>query len=121
MKLLTILSIFPLLLVSVVLGLTLPSNAVQLTGPCGTNWVLLTGQMNQTDASYACCTIGGKLADLIASPDYSYLAGATNMTVWINSWNGDHYQGAPLTFYPGGAIAVPVGGANALQGALCDI
>lgn len=100
----------------------LPADAVLLQGPSGQKWVALGAMkpFNRVDAGRACIAIGGRLAPISEGPDFRYLARNVQMTSWIFSWNGDNYNNN-IAFYPGGAIAVPNGGVDALGGALCAI
>lgn len=95
-----------------------PHGCKEVCAPSGRKFVLLSNPLCREEARKACCDLGGKLADLCDGPDYCFLFKQICVKSWINSWNG--FDKAPLALYPDGAVAVPVGGAQSRQGAICE-
>lgn len=119
-------------LLTKVTGMVLPAGAVHYISPSDGHYVIIGGShsaapegtggcMTLHQAESACVTLGGKLADLRNHPDFTWLAKKIRSPVWINSWDGNRYEGVGIAFWPGGAVARPDREGDALLGALCDI
>jgi hypothetical protein len=98
-----------------------PPNAKEYCAPSGKKFVVFGCEcrMNRADAEAACCAIGTRLAALHDGPDYCFLTEKVHEISWISTWNGSNFNAA-LAFFPGGAIGVPIGGSQSLQGAICE-
>ena len=72
-----------------------------------------------------CDRCGGKLVDIFGFYEvdvFQHLLQRIGLSspVYVGSWNGDHYRGAPIALFPGGAIAVPVKGGQGPYYGLCE-
>lgn len=102
-------------------AMMLPSDACLLTSPDGKRFIQLSGGYNHCQAQEVCKYLGAQLSDIKQGPEVTYLAKALNGTAWINSWDGNPYEGTPLAFFPGGAMARPDENGESLLNVLCDL
>ena len=100
---------------------TPPSGGNILASPSGRQYVLLSGPYSNCQARRICHYLGGQLADIQQGPDVPFLAQAVSSPAWISSWDGNAYEGAPLAFFPGGAMVRPDECGESPLAVLCDL
>lgn len=98
-----------------------PAERQILTSPSGRQFALLGGAHTNCQARQICHYVGGQLSDIQQGPDVPFLAQAVRSPAWINSWDGNAYEGTPLAFFPGGAMARPDECGDSPLAVLCDL
>lgn len=111
------------LTVAAVLAIEIPEGAELLSGPSGKQYVFYRPEAgaNRAEACAKCITIGGSLADVELGADFEFLAKSIKGSAWINSFQEKSFDGACFALFEGGAIAVPQGKGDSIQGVLCEL
>lgn len=105
------------------LKVNIPDSVQKLESPTGKKFALIPPSDGTTRAESIekCLVLGGRLADIKLGEDFDYLSSTLKGTAWINSFEGKDFDGACFAIFEGGAIAVPVGNCESIQGVLCDL
>ncbi len=112
-----------LLFASIAAATQLPAGIKSLESPSGKQYALFEAAQgsNRGDAIAKCVQIGGRLADVSLGGDFEFLSKSVSGAAWISTFEQKSFDGACIAFFEGGAIAVPVGNCESIQGVLCEL
>jgi hypothetical protein len=79
--------------------------------------------LNYTLSRLRCEALGGDLADADSMETFDYLHKRLHTPAFIGSFEGKTYGGGKsgLALYPGGAVAIPEGGASTRFPSICEV
>ena len=88
-----------------------------------TQYLVFHGQLalNYTLSRVRCEALGGDLADVDSMEVFQYLHSRLHSPAFIASFEGKSYGSSGLALYPGGAVAIPTGGANNRFPSICEV
>lgn len=90
-----------------------------------TQYLVFHGQLalNYTLSRIRCEALGGDLADVDSTDTFHYLHTRLHTPAFIGSFDGKTYGGGEsgLALFPGGAVAIPEGGAASRLSSVCEV